>query len=220
VETVSRQARAQATGGAPGDERDAHPGPNSTLGSLASIAYGPGVIGFLRFLGIANAAVWLGGTVFYTVAAGPAMVSSDMQGLLGPKYFPYFSGAVAQILLARYFHFHLACATVAVLHVLAEWMYLGRSAHRRWLGLLVALFGLSLLGSVWLGPRLAHLHRDRHRLNATPQQRQAAARSFRLWHGMFQAVNVLMLGGVAVCLWRVTNPPDELRFVGSTQFRG
>jgi len=178
------------------------------------------VIGFLRFVGIANAAVWLGAAVFFTICAGPAVLSADMQGLLGPKYFPYFSGAVAQILLARYFHFHLACATIALLHLLAERIYLGRRAHRLWLGLLAALLGFSLLGSVWLGPKLARLHRAQHVLSAAPAEREAAAKSYRLWHGVFQAVNVLMIGGVAVCLWRVANPPDELRFVGSTQFRG
>ena len=178
------------------------------------------MITFLRFVGIANAAVWLGAATFYTVSAGPAVVSSDMQALLGPRYFPYFSGAVAQIILARYFHFHLACATIALLHLLAERIYLGRTAHRLWLGLLAALFGLSLLGSVWLGPTLARLHRAQHVLSAAPGAREAAAKSYRLWHGVFQAVNVLMIGGVAVRLWRVANPPDELRFVGSTQFRG
>jgi len=178
------------------------------------------MIAFLRFVGIANAAVWLGAAVFFTVCAGPAVVSSDMQALLGPKYFPYFSGAVGQIVLARYFHFHLACATIALLHLLAERIYLGRAAHRLWLGLLAALFGFSLLGSVWLGPKLARLHRGQHVLNAAPAQREAAAKSYRLWHGVFQAVNVLMIGGVAVCLWRVANPPDELCFVGSTKFRG
>lgn len=192
----------------------------STLGSLPSFSYRALVIGFLRFVGIANAAVWLGAAVFYTVGAGPAVVSSDMQTLLGPKYFPYFSGAVAQIILARYFHLHLACAIIALLHLLAEKIYLGRSTHRRWLGLLAVLFGFSLLGSVWLSPKLLHLHRDQHRLNATPHQRAVAAKSFRVWHGVFQAVNVLIIGGVAVCLWRVTHPPDELRFVGSAQFRG
>jgi len=178
------------------------------------------VIGFLRFVGIANAAVWLGAAVFFTVCAGPAAVSSDMQALLGQKYFPYFSGSVAQILLDRYFHFHLACATIALLHLLAERIYLGRTAHRLWVGLLAALFGLSLLGSVWLGPKLTRLHRAQHVVNAVPAQRAAAAKSFRLWHGVFQGVNVLIIGGVAVCLWRVANPPNELRFVGSTQFRG
>jgi Domain of unknown function (DUF4149) len=177
------------------------------------------MIGFLRFVGITNAAIWLGTTVFYTVAAGPAMGSADMHALLGPKYFPYFSGAVAQIVLVRYFHFQLVCAIIALLHVLGEWVYLGRASHRRWLGLLIVLFGFSLLGSVWLGPKLTQLHRAQHRLNATPREREAATKSFHLWRGVFQAVNVLMIGGVAVCLWRVTNPPNELRFVGSPKFR-
>jgi hypothetical protein len=191
----------------------------STLGNLPPFSYRGRMIGFLRFVGIANAAVWLGATIYYTVGVGPAVVSADMQTLLGPKYFPYFSGAVAQIVLVRYFHFHLACASIALLHALGEWIYLGRAARQLWLGLLATLFGFSLFGSVWLAPKLTRLHRTQFALNVGPAQREVAAKSFHLWRGVFQAVNVLMIGGVAVCLWRVTNPPNELRFVGSPKFR-
>lgn len=173
------------------------------------------VTGFLRFVGIANASAWLGACLFYTLCAGPAMLSADVLGLLGPKYFPYFSGALGLILLERYFQFHIVCAGVAWLHLLAERFYLGRRLTRIRLGLLAGLLAFGVAGSAWLAPKLTRLHRVAHAQNALPAAREAAARSFRLWHGVFQGLNVLVIAGVAVCVWRVTHPRDELRFVGA-----
>lgn len=158
-----------------------------------------------------NAAIWLGAALFYTVSVAPAVISSDMLALLG-KNFPFYSGSVSQIILMRYFYWHTVCGFVALLHLLVEWLYLGRTVHRVWSGLLAGLLALGLMGSFWLGPKLNKLHRE-HYFNVRPADREAAGKSFRLWHGVFQAVNVLMIGGVAVYFWRATNPPDALRFV-------
>ena len=176
--------------------------------------------GILRFIGLANAAVWLGGAIFYTLGVAPALVSQDMVNVLRPQNFPFFSGAIVQVVLARYFHFHLACALMALLHLLAEWLYLGRVARTLWTYLLVALIAASLIGSVWLSPKLRDLHRTQHLLKAAPGQREAAGKSFRIWQGFFQGLNVLMIAGVAVYFWRAAHPPDELRFVGSAKIRG
>lgn len=176
------------------------------------------MIGFLRFVGMLNAAIWLGAALFYTVSVAPAVVSRDMLALLG-KNFPFYSGSVSQIVLTRYFYWHTVCAFIALLHLLAEWLYLGRVVHRLWSGLLAVLLALGLFGSFWLSPKLARLHRAQHYLNVRPADREAASKSFRLWQGVFQALNVLMIGGVAVYFWRATNPPDALRFVSPVQFR-
>ncbi|MSU56986.1 MAG: DUF4149 domain-containing protein [Pedosphaera sp.] len=195
-------------------------GAESGLGRNRANFYGEFVIRLLRFVGVTNAAVWFGAAVFYTLCAAPAMISPEMESLLQPKNFPFFSGAVGQILLGRYFQFHFVCAAIALAHLLAEKLYLSRSPKRYWTGLLVVLFWFSVVGSFWLGPKLRDLQRGQFLVNATPAQREAAAKSFRVWHGVFQAVNVLLLGGVAVVLWRAANPSDELRFVGSAKFRG
>ena len=177
------------------------------------------MIGFLRFVGLLNAAVWLGAAVFYTLNAAPALVSVDVQSVLGARSFPYFSGAIANIVLLRYFHLHFVCATLALIHVVAEWLYLGRAPRRIWTGLLVTLFWLGLLGSFWLGPKLGELHRNQYRSNTPPGEREAASKSFHAWQGVLQVVNVLMLAGVAVYFWRAAHPSDELRFVGSPKLR-
>ncbi len=167
-----------------------------------------------------NAAVWLGAAIFHTLVAGPAVFSQDMQNLLGATGFPYYSVAISQILMARYFHLQVVCAVIALLHLAAEWLYLGRPAPKFWLGLLVGLFALSLAGSFWLGPRLDRLHRTQYVASLKPEDRAAAAKSFRVWHGVFEGINVLIIGGLAVYLWRVANPTDLPRFVSAVKFRG
>ena len=178
------------------------------------------MIELLRVVGVANAAVWFGTAVFYTFCAAPALSSEEVQAVLGAKNFPYYGGVISQLLLARYFQLNLACAVIALLHLLAERLYLGRASKKTWTVVIVTLFWISLLGSVWLGPKLRELHQTRYQVSTPPAQREMAARSFRLWHGVFQGLNFFILVGVAGSLWRATHPPDELRFVGSGKFRG
>lgn len=192
---------------------------DSGLGRKWICFYGGPVIGFLRFVGMLNAAIWLGAAVFFTLGAMPALVARDVHALLGERYFPYISGGISQVMLTRYFYWHTAFALIALAHVFTEWLYLGRIVHRLWPGLLAGLLAVSLFGGLWLAPQLTHLHRTQHAINLKQVERDAAARSFRTWQGVFQALNVLMIGGVAVYFWRVTHPPDALRFVSPTKFR-
>jgi hypothetical protein len=90
-------------------------------------------------VGILNAGVWFGGAVFFTFGAGLAPFSQEMKTLLGPNNYPYFSGAIAQILIARYFHFQLICGVIAVLHLLAEGLYLGKHPRKLQVALLIGL---------------------------------------------------------------------------------
>jgi hypothetical protein len=192
----------------------------SKLGTRSLFRYAAAVIGFMRFVGVLNAAVWLGAAIFYTIATGPAMESADMQRLVGANSFSYFSTAIGQILMARMFRFHAACGAIALLHLAAERLYLGRPARKFWLGLLAGLFVLGLAGSVWICPSLDRFNQAQYAVNYRAEQRQAAAKSFRLWHGVVQAINVLIIGGLGVYLWRVTNPTDAPRFVSAIKFRG
>ena len=177
------------------------------------------MIQFLRFTGILTAAVWLGAVAFHTFVTGPALNSAAAQSLFGSKLFAYISVATAQILTTRYFYLGSLCAFVALAHMFVENLYMGRGVSRRWLALLLTLFALNLIGNSWLNPRLTALHQAQHKLDATPAVRAAAARSFSVWHGVFQAVNVLMLAGVTAYLWRASNPTDVPRFVTSGKFR-
>ena len=178
------------------------------------------VIGLLRFVGLMNAAVWFGAAIFFTFGIGSAPFSQEMKDLLGPKNSPYFSGAIAQILVARYFHLQLVCGAVALIHVLGEWIYLGRNPQKLWLGLLIALITAGLLGGYWLQPKMKELHRVKYAVKTSPQDRERADHSFRAWHGTAQGINLLILIGLAAYLWRVANPADPARFVSTAKFRG
>ena len=166
-----------------------------------------------------NAAIWLGAALFYTMSVAPALISGKILELLRGQNSQFFSGAISQIVLARYCYWHTLCAFVALLHLLVEWLYLGRALHRFWSGLLAVLLGLGLLGSFWLCPKLAGLHRAQYYLNVRPESREAAAKSFRLWQEVFHGINVLVIGGVTLYFWRATHPPDALRFLTAGKFR-
>lgn len=176
------------------------------------------MIGFLRFVGILNAAVWFGAAIFFTFGVGLAPFSQAMKDLLGPNNYPYFSGAIAQILIGRYFYFQLACAGVAVLHLFAEWLYLGKYPQKLQVGLLIALSSAALVGGYWVQPRLKTLHAAKYGVNTRPEIREAAVRSFKAWHGVSLVINLLAVGGLGVYLWRVANPSDTTRFVSAVKF--
>lgn len=189
------------------------------MAARAGIAYFRPVIGFLRFIGVMNAAVWFGGAVFFTFAAAPNFFSPEMLDLFGGRDHPYaraWSGQAAQLVLRSYFHVSLVCALVAVAHLFAEWLYTGRRCGRLIVALLAAMLALTLLGGFWLQPKLKALHIERYGTRSTPEQKEAATTSFKRWHGVSQAMNFLLLLGLTAYLWKVVNPPDSVRFVGAT----
>jgi Domain of unknown function (DUF4149) len=191
---------------------------HSALGRCRASSYYRRVIGFLRFVGIINAAVWFGSSIFFSFGAGLAPFSSEMKSLLGPANYPYFSGAIAEILIARYFHFLVVCSLVAVVHLLAEWLYLSRYPQKFQVGLVVGLCLVTFFGTYGLQPKLRTLHAIKYAVNTPAAQRAAADRSFRTWHGVAQGINLLFIAGLAAYLWRVANPSDPTRFVRPTRF--
>jgi hypothetical protein len=178
------------------------------------------VIGFLRFIGILNAALWLGGAVFFTFGVGQVPFSNAMRELLTEANYPYFSGAIAQLLIGKYFALHILCGSLGLAHLGAEWLYLGRPARRSTMILLLCLFGFGLLGRFWLQPKMEVLHRQKYAPNLTQTVRDRAAKSLRIWHAVAQGANLVVLGSLCVYVWRANNPPDPTRFVTAMQFRG
>jgi hypothetical protein len=176
------------------------------------------VIGFLRFLGMTNAAVWLGSAVFLMICVEPAVFSQETHKYFD-KSFGYLSDVVVQLIRSRYLYLGLGCGGVAILHQLAEWLYLGRPVRRLSLWLLGVLVTLTLLNGCWVQPRLAALHETRFR-GATPALRQAAQKSFSRWQTASDAADVLLIGSLVVYLWHVANQADPLRFVGTKKIYG
>ena len=177
------------------------------------------MIGFLRFIGLLNAAAWFGAALFYTLIASPAFASREMCGLLTPANFPFFSVAIAQIVAFRYFQLQLVCCFLALFHVLAEWLYLGKIPRRFWRGLLFSLVVVTLAGGFLLQPNLKDWHHLAFAPNTPAETRKSASRTFRAWHITAEMVNFLMAGGLGVYLWHMANPPDPTRFVSASKFR-
>jgi hypothetical protein len=191
------------------------------------------VILAIRFIGVLNAAIWLGSAVFFTCAAAPAFFSTDAKAL---GISTFYTGSMAQLVLARYFYVQHICGLIAVAHLLAEWVYLGRALQRFTFSLLVVLLCLGFAGGLWLQPKLKRLNLVRYSMSETlnardgsrqaqpvtipVEERAAAEKAFRSWHPVSIFFNVVVLAGLVFYFWRVTHPPDDLRFVStSTKFR-
>jgi len=172
----------------------------------------------LRFVGLLNAAIWLGSGVFFTFGAGPAMFSQDMKQLLGASFTPY-SGLIAMILIKRFFVLQYLCASIALLHLIAEALYTGRPFERIQLAVVVLLLALALAGGLWLQPKMRALQAIKYSSQATPAQRALADQTFKRWHAASQTANLIVLCGVLFHLWRFARPGPQTRFSSIQKFR-
>jgi hypothetical protein len=168
-----------------------------------------------------NAAIWLGGSIFFTFAVAPAFFSGEIKVLESQgRLHPFYPGAIAQLVLHRYFFLSCVCGSLAMAHQLAEWVYLGRALNRLTLGVLAGLLVIGGLGGLWLQPKLKQLHLVKYGMTAqytrtavpaSDAQRLRAGKSFRVWHGVAQSINLLGLAGLVFYFWRVAHPSDHLR---------
>ncbi len=184
------------------------------------------MIVLLRLIGVMNAALWFGAGIFFTFVAAPALFSRPIKDLFGPETAGVaFAGLIAQALLERYFVLQYICASVALLQQVAEWLYLGKALQRASLGLLLGVFSLGLVNGLGLQPKLKNLHSIRfsaelyHRELYSPAQKEQATQSFRSWHHLAVAINLLQLGGLTLYLWNVTSPGNGPRFLAGSKFR-
>lgn len=181
---------------------------------------------FLRFLGIVNAGVWFGAAFFLTVFAAPAIFSPAVKALFGAAEFGQaYVGLIAQTVLGSYFILQYWCGGIALLHQLAEWVYLGRRLHRPTMVVLLIIFALSLLGGLWLQPKMNQWHRVKYATELYRQQIYSegqtaeATRLFAIGHGVSQTVNLFTMAGLAFLLWRLSQPPEGPRYFSAAQFR-
>lgn len=177
----------------------------------------------IRFIGVLNAAIWLGAAVFFTFGAQGTFFSPEMKAT---GLHPFWPGVMAQLLIGRYFQLQCICAAVALAHLLAEWVYLGRALHKVTAGILVGLFLMGLAGGLLLQPKMKEFHLIKYSMGPDykpvqmpNEQRLEAAKSFSRWHGAAMSINLVVLGCLVFYFWRVTHPPDNLRFVGAAKFR-
>jgi hypothetical protein len=174
------------------------------------------VIGLLRFVGMLNAAVWLGAVIFFTFVAAPAFFSQEMLSFLPRSY----AGAAAQVVIKRLFTLHEVCGVIALLHLTAEWLYTGRPLQRFTLGLLLGLLALVFCGNTIIRPKLEQLHLTMYAPGRTSEQREQARKSFGAWHGLSQVSNFIILSGLLIYFSQVAHPLNTPRFFSLNKFRG
>jgi hypothetical protein len=176
---------------------------------------------FLRIVGIVNAAIWFGAGTFFAIGVLPGIFSRDLHHIFGDTAYPYYAGAVALALFKRFFVLQYVCGAIALLHFIAEKLYLGRAYSALGTALVVIIFTLGLIGGFWLQPKMEELRQTMYSGTATVEQKERARHSFGTLHGMSEFANVLIIGGLLVHLLRVTRPPDSGRYgVLFPQFRG
>jgi hypothetical protein len=170
---------------------------------------------FLRLTGITNAAVWFGAAIFLALGVWPAFGSPEMLRILPRSH----SGAAAQVLLERYFILQYWCGGIALGHLFLEYLYAGKALQRWILYWLIGILMLGCVNGLISQPKLKALHLEIYGVRSTPQQREQAARSFRLWQGVVQTSNIVVILGLWVYLWETSAVNTGARFVGAGKFR-
>ncbi len=169
-----------------------------------------------------NAAIWFGSAVFVLVAA-PVFFSKAVQSTPLGQFWP---GVMVQFVFERFFHLQCICVALAIVHQLAEWVYLGRILHR-WIMVLLGAFLLIILAEgLIIEPKLKSLYLVKYAMTekytqgryTQADQREAQA-SFRTWHGVSRALSLVVVIGLGLFFWKVVHVGDNHRFVSATKFR-
>ena len=172
----------------------------------------------LRFIGLLNAAVWLGAMIFFTAVIGPGMFSPEVKQIVGRA--EWMPGAIAQILVERYMVLQQWCAAIALVHLIFDWLYTGKLFAKSSLIILVICLGMALGGTRLLAPQMKQLHIMKYSPQTTPAQKEHAARNFRILHGTSQVTNLLALCGILFYYWRLSVGPQGGRSGASVRYRG
>jgi hypothetical protein len=193
----------------------------TALGRVAGHSYSARVSAFLRWVGIVNAAIWFGASIFLLVALG-AIFSADILELFKKSgdVSMFYSGAVANAVFHRFFVLQYVCGIFALLHLLAERLYLGRTMSRLGTGLVGVLLLAALVGGAWVQPHMEDLRRTMYS-SGTAEVKARAEHSFKAWHVTSQCANLAVMAGLLAHLLRVTRSEESRRY-GTIfpQFRG
>jgi hypothetical protein len=165
-------------------------------------------------VGILNAAVWCGSAIFLTIGL-PAVFSPELKKLLTPSGV----GFAAEAIVARFFLLQYWCGAIALAHLWAEWLYCGRPVRRLNLTLVLAMLTAALAGGLWAQPKMVAWHAAKY-FGKTAALQTQAGQAFALWHAASESVNLLVIGGLILYLWRVSVPPANTRFGSSGKIRG
>lgn len=156
----------------------------------------------LRLIGVINAAVWLGSAVFVTVGL-PVVFSPEVGRYIQRP----LVGIVAENIIARYSVVQYWCAGIALVHLFASNILLGRRTSRLMLTIVMVLSAFALASGLWLQPKMNRLHYTKY-WGTLQADREEADKSFRKFHGGSQAANLLVIVGLVIYVSKVTETPD------------
>ena len=174
---------------------------------------------FIRFIGIFNAAIWVGGSVFFSFLAGSVFFSPEVKQFTPPPY----NGLVAQAMLERFFLLHYICGSAAIGHLLVEWFFKQGPFPKRPIIYIATLILLALIGGKWISPDLKIWHQQRYQFQIktegnppmienkpySKEIRQNAKLKFSIWHGISQTVNLIMLIMLTWYFWKLVHPSNS-----------
>jgi hypothetical protein len=140
---------------------------------------------FLRFLGLLNAGVWLGSSIFMVIVALTIFTTKDFEVILptppattdDEKPANPRKGLAGQALFKRHFTMAYACAGLALAVLLLHWRVAEPHFPKARFGLLTVIIALTLGGGLWLTPRLGELLEKKYPevFNATQMRDPALA---------------------------------------------
>ena len=140
-----------------------------------------------------NAALWMGGSIFFSFLAGSVFFSPEVMRFTPPPY----NGLVAQAMLERFFLLHYICGGIAIVHLFADWLEKPGTFPKKPIFYVVVLLGLALVGGKWISPKLTIWHQQKYEFQVksegpppmiepkaySNEVRQDAKLKFSIWHG-------------------------------------
>jgi len=167
----------------------------------------------LRFVGIVNAAIWFGAGVFFTLVVLPGVFSSDLHVLFGDdERFKFYAGGVALALFKRFFVLQYVCGIVALLHLVAEKLYLSKPYPRWGTAVVLVVLGFSLVGGAVVQPKLLDYRKTMYSTTSTSDQKARATHSFAVWHATSETANLFVMIGLLAHLVGAAKPEEPGRY--------
>ncbi|MAZ12806.1 MAG: hypothetical protein CMO71_08370 [Verrucomicrobiales bacterium] len=175
--------------------------------------------GFIRFIGIFNIAVWVGGSVFFSFLAGSVFFSPEVTRFTPPPY----NGLVAQAMLERFFMLHYICGILGIAHLLIECFIKQGTFPKKGIIYVGLLLLLAIIGGKLISPNLNLWHQQKYQFQIKTEGeppmiefkpyakeiRQTAKLKFTVWHGISQTVNLIMLLMLLFYFWKLVHPTNS-----------
>jgi hypothetical protein len=166
----------------------------------------------LKFIGITNAGIWLGVIVYHICVVGPVFGSDEMVRLLRSPH------AIASSLLEekRFYLTLITCNFIAIIHLIAEWLYMGRAMVSSTVTTLALLLLSGILSAGAIQPYRSQMHLTAY-VSEEEVQKRNATKDYQLWSGIQGVLNIAMLSGVGFYFFRVSTREDKVKTFLKTQ---